>query len=491
MSLKDRLSQTPEQATQNETAYAPMFQPEECRTEVSQLKEQIHLLLNEKIIATPSWVNCSEEEQKEFIYKFVEDKLENNFKFIHFDSLEKEQLIIEIIQETISYGPLAPLLEDSSVTSIFVNGAHKIYIEQDGMLSKSPISFKDNIHLKNTIQRLVSKAGKRIDENSPIVDVRLPDGNRINVIFPPLAIESLYLSIKKCKEDAGSLDGLLKWNAITNEMAEFLSMIVKLRANIVIAGETNSGKTTLLNSLAAKIPLDERIITIENASELSLKHENIVKLETCQTNFEGNAEITTSDLVINAMKMRPDRIVVGECVAAETLEVLGAMSTICGGSLTTIYASSPLNALSRLETMVLLSGINLPGKNIKSQIAAAVNFIIQTSRLLDGTIKVTSIAEVVGQKEDAISMQEIFKFEQMDCKNGKVEGWHVSTGIVPQFIEKCMQEGCDVDLAIFDKDYNHTYINQKSTNIKKRFNRDAQIKKRLVSANTLAQRLRK
>lgn len=491
MALKDRLNQTPEQSAQNETAYASMFQSEECRKEVSQLKEQIHLLLNEKITSTPTWVNCSEDEQKEFIQQFVDNKLENNFKFIHLDNLEKEQLIIEIIQETISYGPLAPLLEDSSVTSIFVNGAKKIYIEQAGELSKAQVSFKDNIHLKNTIQRLVSKTGKRIDENSPIVDIRLPDGNRINVIFPPLAMDAPYLSIRKCKEEPGSLDSLLKWNAITNEMAEFLSAIVKSRANIIIAGETNSGKTTILNSLAAEIPLDERIITIENMAELSLKHENIVKLETCLPNFEGKGEITIRDLVVNAMKMRPDRIILGECVAAETLDVLSAMSTICSGSLTTIYANSPLNALSRLETMVLLSGTNLPDKNIKSQIAAAINFIIQTSRLPDGTRKIVSIAEVSGLKDDAIFIQEIFKFEQMDCKNGKVEGVHVSTGIVPKFIEKCMQKGCDIDLSIFDKDFNHTYINQKAANIKKRFKYDAKIKKKFVNADTLAQRLRK
>lgn len=491
MSLKDRLNRTPEKNIQNETSYDLLFQTGEVSTEFTQLKERIHALLIEKVNATPTWVNFSDDEQKDLIRQFIDNQLETSFKSVPLNRVEKERLIREVVQETKGYGPLDPLLEDPNITDILVNGAKNIYVEKNGKLHKTQVSFKDNNHLKNIIERIVSKVGRRIDEKSPMVDARLPDGSRVNAIIPPLAIDGPSLSIRKFKGDAGTLNSLLKWGSITVEMAEFLTAIVKSRANIVISGGTGSGKTTLLNSLSEEIPHDERIITIEDSAELSLKQDHVVRLETRPPNIEGTGAVSARDLVINALRMRPDRIVIGECRGSEALDMLQAMNTGHDGSLTTLHANSPRDALSRLETMVLFAGINLPDKNIKSQIASAVDFIIQTNRLSDGTRKVTSISEVTGMEENVISMQEIFKFEQIGVENGKVAGFHISTGTRPEFVEKCAMKGYSVDLSIFNKDHKHTYINQEASNIAQQIERNAPVKTRLMQTNALAQRLRK
>ncbi len=491
MSLKDRLNRQPEKNTHDEIAYDLLFQAGEVSAEFSQLKERIHALLIEKVNATPTWVNYNDEEQKELIRQFIDNQLETSFKSVPLNRVEKERLVREIVQEAKGFGPLDPLLDDPNISDILVNGAKSIYVEKNGKLQKTKITFKDNNHLKNIIERIVSKVGRRIDEKSPMVDARLPDGSRVNAIIPPLAIDGPSLSIRKFKGDAGSLSSLLKWGAISLEMAEFLKTVVKARANIVISGGTGAGKTTLLNSLSEEIPQDERIITIEDSAELSLKQEHVVRLETRPSNIEGTGQIAARELVINALRMRPDRIVVGECRGSEALDMLQAMNTGHDGSLTTLHANSPRDALSRLETMVLFAGINLPDKNIKSQISSAVNFILQVSRLSDGTRKITSISEITGMEENVISMQEIFKFEQIGVENGKVIGIHVSTGTRPEFVEKCSIKGFHFDLSVFNKEHKHTYANMNPDMLAKQLQNAAPVKTRLMQNNALAQRLRK
>ena len=491
MSLKDRLNRTSGNIASNDNSYDILFQTGEVSVEYTQLKERIHSLLIEKVNSTPTWINFSDDEQKELIKEFIDNQLETSFKTVPLNRVEKERLIREIVQETKGYGPLDPLLKDPNISDILVNGAKSVYVEKNGKLVKTQVTFKDNNHLKNIIERIVSKVGRRIDEKSPMVDARLQDGSRVNAIIPPLAIDGPSLSIRKFKGDAGSLKSLLKWGSITVEMAEFLAAIVKSRANIVISGGTGSGKTTLLNSLSEEIPQEERIITIEDSAELSLNQDHVVRLETRPANIEGSGEIAARDLVKNALRMRPDRIVIGECRGAESLDMLQAMNTGHDGSLTTLHANSPRDALSRLETMVLFAGINLPDKNIKSQIASAVDFIIQTNRLSDGSRKVTSISEVTGMEENVISMQEIFKFEQIGVENGKVVGVHVATGIRPHFVEKCETKGYHVNLTIFNKDNKLTYQNNDANKIAQKLEQSAPVKTRLMQNNAIAQRLRK
>ena len=475
MSLKDRLNQKSDSIISQDStsSYELLFQTGEASPEFISLKERIHSLLIEKVNATPTWINYSDDEQRNLIREFIDNQLDTNFKSVPLNRVEKERLVREIVQETKGYGPLDPLLNDSEISDILVNGAKSIYVEKNGKLHKTTVTFKDNKHLRNIIERIVSKVGRRIDEKSPMVDARLPDGSRVNAIIPPLAIDGPSLSIRKFKGDAGSLSSLLKWGSITVEIADFLKAIVKARANIVISGGTGSGKTTLLNSLSEEIPDDERIITIEDSAELSLKQDHVVRLETRPANIEGTGQISARDLVINALRMRPDRIVIGECRGAEALDMLQAMNTGHDGSLTTLHANSPRDALSRLETMVLFAGINLPDKNIKSQIASAINFIIQTNRLSDGSRKVTSICEVTGMEENIISMQEIFKFEQVGVENGKVIGQHVSSGIRPYFVENLEIKGINVDLSLFNKEHSHNYINQEAKTIARELNNNA------------------
>lgn len=381
------------------------------------LKEQLHALLVEKVNSTPTWIDYDDEQQKELIKQFVDGQLINTFKSIPLNKDEKDRLIKEIIQEAKGYGPLDPLLEDPTISDILVNGAKSIFIEKNGKLYKTSVTFKDDQHLRNIIERIVSKVGRRIDEKSPMVDARLTDGSRVNAIIPPLAIDGPSLSIRKFKRDAGSIDSLLKWNSLTKEMAETLSLAVKARLNIIISGGTGAGKTTLLNSLSSQIPNDERIISIEDSAELALQQEHVVRLETRPANIEGTGQISARDLVINALRMRPDRIIIGECRGAETLDMLQAMNTGHDGSLTTLHANTARDALSRLETMVLYSGIDLPEKNIKSQISSAIDLIVQVSRLQDGSRKVTSVSEITGMEGNVISMQEIFSFEQTGLEN--------------------------------------------------------------------------
>jgi len=456
------------------------------------LKEQLHVLLVEKVNSTPTWIDYDDEKQKELIKQFVEGQLINTFKNVPLNKYEKDRLIKEIIQEAKGYGPLDPLLEDSTISDILVNGAKSVFVERNGKLFKTNVTFKDNQHLRNIIERIVSKVGRRIDEKSPMVDARLVDGSRVNAIIPPLAIDGPSLSIRKFKHDMGNLQSLLKWGSLSEEMAETLSMAVKGKLNIIISGGTGAGKTTLLNSLSAQIPNDERIITIEDSAELALQQEHIVRLETRLANIEGTGQIAARDLVINALRMRPDRIIIGECRGAETLDMLQAMNTGHDGSLTTLHSNSARDAISRLETMVMYSGIDLPEKNIKSQISSAVDLIIQASRLQDGSRKIVSVSEITGMEGNVISMQEIFTFEQTGFENSKVQGHHVSTGIRPKCLEKLKSKSLSVPLEYFNKERKHTYPCMNSVNNKPPEQNPA-IKSRLMQSdsNIFSQRLQK
>ena len=460
MSLKDRLNKSIDSSR-------PLFKDSEnfnylkepITQEFQVLKEKLHSLLIEKVNSTPTWDKYSDEEHVQIIRHFIEKRLSVDFSSIPLNKNEKELIIREILQEIMGYGPLDPLLADPTVSDILVNGPNKVYVEKNGKIIKTGVTFRDNRHLMSIIERIVSKVGRRIDEKSPMVDARLPDGSRINAIIPPLAVDGPSLSIRRFKVDAANLESLLRFGSMTTAMQEFLKIAVKSRLNIIISGGTGAGKTTLLNSLSAIIPNDERIITIEDSAELNLQQEHVVRLETRPPNIEGSGAITSRDLVMNALRMRPDRIIIGECRGAETLDMLQAMNTGHDGSLTTLHANSPRDALSRLETMVMFSGVELPEKTIRTQIASAVNLIIQASRLSDGSRKVTYISEIFGLEGNIITMQDIFRWEQKGLDtNGKVVGCHVATGIRPKFVERSKSRGINVPIEIFDPNTKPVYL---------------------------------
>ncbi len=350
--------------------------------------------------------------------------------------VDRARLFEAVAAEILGFGPIEPLLKDNSINEIMVNGPKNVYIERHGRLEKTNVHFQNDEHVMRVIDRIVAPLGRRIDESSPYVDARLPDGSRVNAIIPPLAINGPTITIRKFSKDPFTVDDLIRFGTITPEMATFLKACVEARLNIVVSGGTGSGKTTTLNVLSGWIPEDERIVTVENAAELQLRQEHVITLESRPANIEGRGEVTIRDLVINCLRMRPDRIVVGEVRGGEALDMLQAMNTGHDGSLTTAHANSPRDALARLETMVLMAGMELPIKAIREQIAAAVDLIVQQSRLKDGSRKITSIAEVQGMEGDVIVMQDVFIFEQTGIEAGKIVGRMKPTGIRPKFIEK-------------------------------------------------------
>lgn len=458
MSLRDRLSQSTEIAKNIDANWSKKKQADDASGEMTilpkeyqHIKDKIHYMLIERVNSIPEWETYNDSEQIASIRKFVENRLEIDFAGTPLNRQEKEQLIREIIQETKGYGPLDPLLADPAVSDILVNGAKFIYVEKAGRLYKTNATFRDDAHLMNIIDRIVAKVGRRIDEKSPMVDARLPDGSRVNAIIPPLALDGPSLSIRKFKQDAATLDNLLKWGSMTKQMAETLCIAVKCRLNIIISGGTGAGKTTLLNSLSSQIPHDERIVTIEDSAELSLQQEHVVRLETRPPNIEGEGAVTARDLVINSLRMRPDRVVIGECRGAEALDMLQAMNTGHDGSLTTLHANSPRDALGRLETMVMFSGVELPERTIRTQISSAVDLIVQASRLSDGTRRVTYITEIVGMEGMTITMQDIFLWTQEGVDSeGKVMGYHKATGVRPKFSERAKARGQTLPPEWFD-----------------------------------------
>jgi pilus assembly protein CpaF len=362
---------------------------------------------------------------------------------------ERERLFEGIVAEILGFGPLEVLLADETVSEIMVNGPDKVFVERKGKLQKTNIIFESNEHVLKVIDRIVSPLGRRIDESSPYVDARLPDGSRVNAIIPPLALNGPTLTIRKFEKDPLTIDDLIRFGSMSPETAEFLKACVKARLNIVVSGGTGSGKTTLLNVLSSFIPNDERIITVENAAELQLRQEHVVTLESRPPNIEGKGEVTIRDLVINTLRMRPDRIVVGECRGGETLDMLQAMNTGHDGSLTTAHANSPRDMLSRLETMCLMAGMDLPVRAIREQVAAAVDVIVQQARMRDGSRKIISVTEVQGMEGDVIVMSDIFIFEQQGIENGKIVGRLKPTGIRPKFYERIETAGIILPPNIF------------------------------------------
>ena len=355
---------------------------------------------------------------------------------------ERDRLAQEVVDEVFGLGPLEPLLKDDTISDILVNTYNAIYVERRGLLEKTTLTFQDNRHLLHIIDKIVSAVGRRVDESSPMVDARLPDGSRVNVIIPPLAVDGPILSIRRFGSNPLGAADLLRNQALTAPMLEFLSGCVKARLNIVISGGTGSGKTTLLNTLSSFISEKERIVTIEDSAELQLRQEHVVRLETRPPNVEGKGAIRKRELVINALRMRPDRVVLGEVRGEETLDMLQAMNTGHDGSLTTIHSNTPRDALARLETMAMMGEIRIAEKAIRAQIAAAVHIIVQASRMSDGTRRITHITELTGAYSDIISMQDIFLFEKKGIgPNGKVKGRFYATGIVPKCADKLAAAG--------------------------------------------------
>jgi pilus assembly protein CpaF len=357
-------------------------------------------------------------------------------------TVERDRLVSEVHHELFGLGPLEPLLSDPTISDILVNSYSSIYIERRGKLEKTSIAFKDNDHLMRVIERIVSTVGRRIDEAQPMVDARLPDGSRVNAIIPPLALDGAVLSIRRFGTDPLRIPQLIENGALTKEIAILFEMCVRARLNIVISGGTGAGKTTLLNALSGFIPSDERIVTIEDSAELQLQQPHVVRLETRPMNIEGKGEVSQRDLVRNALRMRPDRIVIGEVRGGEAIDMLQAMNTGHDGSLTTVHANTTRDALARLETMIQMTGMRLSDRAMRQQIASAINVVIQVARLTDGTRRIISIAEITGMEGDVVQMQEVFQFERTGTDaSGKVLGHFRSTGIRPKFAERFKQYG--------------------------------------------------
>jgi pilus assembly protein CpaF len=363
---------------------------------------------------------------------------------------DKQKAANYVIDEIFGFGPITKLLHDPTITEVMVNGPHNIYIERDGKIERNDTAFRDDRHVYHTIDKIIAPLSRRIDESSPMVDARLPDGSRVIVIIPPLSVKGPCITIRKFAAEPFTLDDLISFGTLNMDIAKFLKACIKGRINIIVSGGTGSGKTTFLNVISGFIPNNERIITIEDAAELQLQQEHVVTLESRPANIEGKGRVSIRDLVINSLRMRPDRIIVGEARGGEALDMLQAMNTGHDGSLTTIHANKPRDTLSRLETMVMMSGIELPSRVIREQIASAINLIIQVARMTDGSRKVVKISEIAGMEGETITMQDIFQFRQDGFnEKGKVLGKHVATGIVPKFMEKIRLSGENVPSSIF------------------------------------------
>ncbi len=363
---------------------------------------------------------------------------------------ERERLIEEVLDETFGFGPLEILLKDPSISDIMINGPKKVFVERKGRLERSEVMFRDNAHLMQILDRIVSKMGRRVDETSPMVDARLPDGSRLNAVIPPLALDGPSLSIRRFGSNPLALEDLLKFGAFTPEMVMLLEGAIKARLNMIISGGTGSGKTTLLNTLSSFIPNDQRVITIEDAAELQLQQEHVLRLETRPANIEGKGQITATDLVRNALRMRPDRIIIGECRGVETLDMLQAMNTGHEGSLTTIHANTPRDAVSRIETMIMMGGVELPMKALRQQFAGAVDLIIQANRLQGGPRKITHITEVLNLEQETVIMQDIFLFVQDGIdESGRAFGHFEATGVRPSFMERLERAGVRLPSNLF------------------------------------------
>ena len=412
------------------------------------LKRRIHGLLLERV-DLESMQRLSQERIREELRGLVEHLLDEEAVVIN--DAERKSLTRDIQHEMLGFGPLETLLSDATVSDILVNGHKQVYVERAGRLELTDVSFDDDAHLMKIIDKIVSRVGRRIDESSPMVDARLPDGSRVNAIIPPLAIDGPVMSIRRFSVDPLRLADLVAYHSMTAEMAEVLQGLGKAKMNILISGGTGSGKTTMLNVLSGFIGQTERIVTVEDAAELQLQQPHVVRLETRPPNIEGKGEVTQRALVRNALRMRPDRIILGEVRGAEALDMLGAMNTGHEGSMATIHANTPRDAITRLENMISMAAANLPSKAIRQQISSAVSVVVQVSRLIDGKRKVTSIQEITGMEGEVITMQEIFSFRQTGvAEGGAVVGYFSASGIRPRFIERLNSFGIGVSGALFE-----------------------------------------
>jgi pilus assembly protein CpaF len=411
------------------------------------LKSTIHRKLVDRLdLSTVSEIPI---DQLSGIIKMVVENLITN-EGIPLTRVERERLVLEIQHETLGLGPLEPLLQDPDIADILVNGPNQVYIEKHGMIEKTEVAFKDDDHLMSVIERIVSKVGRRVDESSPLVDARLPDGSRVNVIIPPLSLDGPVVSIRRFGVTPLKMENLLENQSLTEEMALTFSGMIKARMNILVSGGTGAGKTTLLNILSASIPDTERIVTIEDSAELILQQDHIVRLETRPPNIEGKGTVTQRDLVRNALRMRPDRIIVGEVRAGEALDMMQAMNTGHDGSISTVHANSPRDALARLETMVLMAGFDLPPRAIREQMSSALNVIIQVARLSDGSRKIVKVSEITGMEGDVLVMQDIFLYEKQGLTDdGKVKGQFRTTGVRPKFLDAIHTAGIHLESDIF------------------------------------------
>ena len=392
-------------------------------------------------------ITADEDELTGLVTEFVTDALETQDWPLN--ETERTQLVDDLIEETIGVGPLAPLLADPAVSDILVNGPFKVFVERFGRLETTSVRFRDDEHLVRIIGRIAARVGRRIDESSPMVDARLPDGSRVNATLPPVTIDGPTLSIRRFGRRRLRSDDLMKLGMFTPNMREFLRIAIRGRINMIVSGGTGSGKSTFLGAMAEAIPNNERIVTIEDAAELQLDQEHVVRMETRPPNIEGQGRIVARDLVVNSLRMRPDRIIVGEVRAGEALDMLQAMNTGHDGSLTTIHANTPRDAVSRLETMVLMAGLDLPSKAIREQAASAIDVIVQVKRYEDGVRRVQSISELVGMEGDTPQLQEIFRFVSKGKINRRIQGEFVATGVVPHIVSRLRESDVEVPMQLF------------------------------------------
>ncbi|HXD84939.1 MAG TPA: CpaF family protein [Urbifossiella sp.] len=412
-----------------------------------ELKRQIHSKLVERLDFTRVR-DLSSDAMRRDIRRVIEHLCDTENPLLN--RIEREKLIEEVLDETLGFGPLEILLKDPTISDILVNGPFKVYVERRGKLEKTEVKFRDNDHLLQIIDRIVSKVGRRVDETSPMVDARLPDGSRVNAVIPPIALDGPSLSIRRFGANPLKLEDLLNYKAFTPEMAMLMEACIKARLNILISGGTGCGKTTLLNTLSSFIPGDERVVTIEDAAELQLQQDHVVRLETRPPNIEGKGAVSTRDCVRNALRMRPERIIIGEVRGSESLDMLQAMNTGHGGSLATLHANTPREGLTRLETMIMMGGFELPVKAMRQQISSAIDLIIQANRLQGGPRKITSITEVMNMEQDIIIMQEVFRYRQVGIdQNSRAYGQFESTGVRPTFINRLEAKGVKLPSNMF------------------------------------------
>ena len=459
MSLLKRLGTTPEATSIKPTSPEKKeidiktinhIMPQSHNTN-QELKEKIHRRLIDKLDLT-SIDNLPPGQLKRQVREVVEELLleESDLTF----GFNKDQLVEEILNEVFGFGPLEPLIHDPTISDILVNTHKQVYIERYGRLELTKTIFKDDEHLMRIIDRIVGQVGRRIDESSPMVDARLPDGSRVNAIIPPLALDGPMLSVRKFTQHKLSIEELYQLGTLTPEMGELLKGVIKARLNVLISGGTGSGKTTLLNVLSGFIPSSERIITIEDAAELQLQQAHVIRLETRPPNVEEKGAVAQRDLVRNALRMRPDRIIVGEVRGAEALDMLQAMNTGHDGSLTTLHANTTRDALRRLETMILMAGTNLPDKAMREQISSAIHVLIHVARLSDGSRKVVKISEITGMEGEVISLQDIYMYEKYGIKeNGEVIGAFKATGVRPKFADNLKASGIEMPVEMFEEGY--------------------------------------